>query len=151
MEKSWFDETFDGFDGFDETFDETFAEAVKYTGNSAFQLDTTQNELIINSLNSHLISLDSLFKKEKAISILTDTAHVILSQKNPQISSKLSSKQKMILQQMDKMSFCITNVSGLNPIQKTDILSMLYDGDMQQCIDKIIHHVRDTKKNESTF
>ncbi len=30
--------------------------------------------------------------------------------------------------------------------QKTDILSILYDGDVQQCIEKIIHHVKDLKK-----
>ena len=128
-----------------------FADAVKYTSNSAFQFHTTQNELIINSLNSHLNYLELSYKKEKNISVLTDVTHIILTQKNPHTSSKLTSKQEIILQQMDKVSFCIANVSKLNHIQKTDILSMLYDGDMQQCIDKIIHYVKDLKKNESTF
>lgn len=126
--------------------EKSFVNAINCTSQGISQLHVTQSDLITNSLNAHLISLESSFKKEETTSILTDISHIILSQKNPHISSKLSNKQKVILQQMDKVSFCITSVSKLNHIQKTDILDTLYNGDMQQCIDKIINHIKDAKK-----
>lgn len=126
--------------------EELFVDAIEYTSNSASQFHTTQNELIINSLKTHLIVLESSFKKEETSLVLIDVAHIILSQ-NPHTISKLSENQKVILQQMDKVSFCITNVSELNYLQKNDILNILCNENMQQCIDKIIQHVKDVKKN----
>ncbi|WP_067958238.1 hypothetical protein [Nitrosopumilus sp. Nsub] len=117
-----------------------FANAIECTSKGIHHLYATQDSLIIDSLNSHLNSLELSYKKEKSISVLTDLTHIILTQKNPHTSLKLTSKQEIILQQMDKVSFCISKVPKLNPSQKGDILELLYNKDMKQCIDTIIQY-----------
>ena len=76
--------------------EESFVDAIKYTSQGMPQLYATQDKLIINSLNAHLISLEASFQKEKSISTLVDVATTVLSPKTPLISLKLSDNQKML-------------------------------------------------------
>ena len=64
----------------------------------------------------------------------------------PTNTSKLSEKQKILLQQIDRVTACIDKVSKLSYLQKNDILDTLYNADMKQCIDKIIIHARSINK-----
>jgi histidyl-tRNA synthetase len=126
-----------------------FAEAVKYTSKSAPKFHITQNELIINSLNAHKSQLEASFKKEESLSILIDVTSTIILQKNLSTSSKLSDRQKTLLHQIDKIIFCISLVPKLNYSQKSDILTILYNGNMKQCIEKIQNYVKITKTDSS--
>ncbi len=100
----------------------------------------TQSNLIIHSLNRHLSQLESSYKKEKSSSILRKAVSFVLEKKSS--SSELTDKQKTLLNQIDRVFFCISQVSKLNSLQKSDILDTLYEGDMKQCINKIIKYVK---------
>jgi hypothetical protein len=126
--------------------EESFVDAIKYTSQGMPQLYATQDKLIINSLNAHLISLEASFQKEKSISTLVDVATTVLSPKTPLISLKLSDNQKMLLAQIDRVTVCITKISKLNYLQKNDILDTLYNADMKQCIEKIIIYTKTAYK-----
>jgi len=127
------------------SLEQLFSESLEHT-KSIQQLYTTQDKLIINSLKIHLDKLELSFQKEKSISVLTDVAGVIFSHKKPTNTSKLSEKQKILLQQIDRVTACIDKVSKLSYLQKNDILDTLYNADMKQCIDKIIIHARSINK-----
>jgi hypothetical protein len=129
--------------------EESFADAIKYTSQGMPQLYATQDKLVINSLNAHLISLEASFQKEKSISTLVDVATTLLSPKTPLISSKLLDNQKMLLVQIDRITFCLTKISKLNYLQKNDILDTLYNADMKQCIEKIIMYTKIAYKIEN--
>jgi hypothetical protein len=120
------------------------AESTEYT-KGIQQLYATQEKLITNSLKIHLDKLESSFQKENSISVLTNVV-VTLLQKNPSNPSELSKKQKILLQQIDRVTACITKVSKLNYSQKNDILDTLYSAGIKQSIDKIIIHARTTYK-----
>ena len=127
------------------SLEQLFSESLEHT-KSIQQLYTTQDKLIINSLKTHLDKLELSFQKEKSMSVLTDVAGVIFSHKKPTNTSKLSEKQKILLQQIDRVTACIDKVSKLSYLQKNDILDTLYNADMKQCIDKIIIHARSINK-----
>ena len=127
------------------SLEQLFSESLEHT-KSIQQLYTTQDKLIINSLKIHLDKLELSFQKEKSISVLTDVAGVIFSHKKPTNTSKLSEKQKILLQQIDRVTACMDIVSKLSYLQKNDILDTLYNADMKQCIDKIIIHARSINK-----
>lgn len=127
------------------SLEQLFSESLEHT-KSIQQLYTTQDKLIINSLKTHLDKLESSFQKENSMSVLTDVAVVIFSHKKPTNTSKLSEKQKILLQQIDRVTACIDKVSKLSYLQKNDILDTLYNADMKQCIDKIIIHARSINK-----
>ena len=127
------------------SLEQLFSESLEHT-KSIQQLYTTQDKLIINSLKIYLDKLELSFQKEKSISVLTDVAGVIFSHKKPTNTSKLSEKQKILLQQIDRVTACIDKVSKLSYLQKNDILDTLYNADMKQCIDKIIIHARSINK-----
>ena len=127
------------------SLEQLFSESLEHT-KSIQQLYTTQDKLIINSLKIHLDKLELSFQKENSMSVLTDVAAVIFSHKKPTTTSKLSEKQKILLQQIDRVTACITKVSKLNYSQKNDILDTLYSAGIKQSIDKIIIHARTTYK-----
>ena len=127
------------------SLEQLFVEYTEYA-KGIQQLYTTQDKLIINSLKTHLDKLESSFQKENSMSVLTDVAAVIFSHKKPTTTSKLSEKQKILLQQIDRVTACIGIVSKLSYLQKKDILDILYNGNMKQCIDKIIIHARSINK-----
>ena len=127
------------------SLEQLFSESLEHT-KSIQQLYTTQDKLIINSLKTHLDKLESSFQKENSMSVLTDVAVVIFSHKKPTNTSKLSEKQKILLQQIDRVTACIDKVSKLSYLQKNEILDTLYNADMKQCIDKIIIHARSINK-----
>ena len=127
------------------SLEQLFSESLEHT-KSIQQLYTTQDKLIINSLKIHLDKLELSFQKEKSISVLTDVAGVIFSHKKPTNTSKLSEKQKILLQQIDRVTACMDIVSKLSYLQKNDILDTLYNADMKQCIDKIIIYARSINK-----
>ena len=127
------------------SLEQLFSESLEHT-KSIQQLYTTQDKLIINSLKIHLDKLELSFQKENSMSVLTDVAGVIFSHKKPTNTSKLSEKQKILLQQIDRVTACIDKVSKLSYLQKKDILDILYNGNMKQCIDKIIIHARSINK-----
>ena len=127
------------------SLEQLFSESLEHT-KSIQQLYTTQDKLIINSLKIHLDKLELSFQKENSMSVLTDVAVVIFSHKKPTNTSKLSEKQKILLQQIDRVTACIDKVSKLSYLQKNDILDTLYNADMKQCIDKIIIHARSINK-----
>ncbi len=114
--------------------------AIECTSKGISRYHDTQSNLIIHSLNRHLSKLESAYEKEKALSILTDGMSFVLEKKPS--SSELTDKQKTLLNQIDRVFFCISQVSKLNSLQKSDILDTLYEGDMKQCINKIIKYVK---------
>jgi hypothetical protein len=127
------------------SLEQLFSESLEHT-KGIQQLYTTQEKLIINSLKTHLAKLESSFQKENSMSVLTDVVGVIFSQKNPTTTSKLSEKQKILLQQIDRVTACIDKVSKLNYLQKNDILDTLYSAGIKQSMDKIIIYVKSAYK-----
>ena len=101
-------------------------------------LDNSQNRLITDSLKHHLSKLESSFRGEKFLFILT----------NILISGKSLIPPKTLLQKINETKQCIAMVPKLSTSKKSEILTLLYNNKLAQSISEILKHVKFTTTNE---